>query len=207
MTDQEYQDKKAEIIQKYGEPEYDMHQPQNESARLLSQLKFEKANAARGAKPPVRRDARAKSEAELSLELYIQSLPDPDINDTDLINFTDVEKRIIKETFSNLLRPHKEVATACSTTYQKVTAFIKTTPYLVLRNKAFNNVLELETLLTLRSLLQKGDTKIALELGRKYGFINKEAVDVNINKSTPIEDVDAINLLKKIGDASAKKQN
>ncbi len=203
MTDQEYQDQKAEIIKQFGEPTYDLQSPTNDSARMIAKLIARKSVESRQAN---QRDEFARMVGSLPSKVDA-TIPALDINETDLNTFDNTEKQIITAYFVDLNQSPKTLADRFNVNYQKVTALFKSERFKVLYTKVFNQILPLEGLIALRSLLKKGDTKATLETLRHYGLLKSEAVDVNINKSTPIEDVDAINLLKKIGDASAKKQN
>jgi hypothetical protein len=204
MTDQEYQAMKAEIIAKFGQPEYDMRDPVNESARLIAKLVARKSVEDRAA------TKKQKSEfAQLvgSLDKTAETLPAPDINDNDLTAFDETERQLITAYFSDLNQSPKTLATRFNVNYQMITALFKSDRFKILYKKVFDSILPLEGLIALRALLKKGDTKAVLETLRHYGLIKTEAVDVNITRSTPIEDVAAVDLLKKIGDSIVKRPN
>jgi hypothetical protein len=68
----------------------------------------------------------------------------------------------------------------------------------------FDSILPIEALNAIRIAMRRGDTKVTLEVARSYGLIKPETIDVNTN-SKPVEDTQAISLLKTLGDSLAKK--
>jgi predicted DNA-binding protein (UPF0251 family) len=170
----------------------------------LSKLKQAMADTVKAAN---RRSLKAASEAAGEVKLPSKdaiSIPALDINNDLLLTFTQTEKDIVVCYFEDLSQSHKQIATKLGIAYQTVTALLQSKRFQILYAKVFDSILPIEALNAIRIAMRRGDTKVTLEVARSYGLIKPETIDVNTN-SKPVEDTQAISLLKTLGDSLAKK--
>lgn len=207
MDKNEYETLKAKLIETYGKPVYDMREPQNEAAVKLNELKTQ-----------FRLDTLARSRnerRELKLKDVIADVPADKlrevvsvpilgiaINDSHLINFSPKERDILISHYNNLNLTHTQLAREHGVSRQYVTGLIDSPANAVLRTKVMDKVLPLETSKALLRLLKADDRQVALRVAEHYKIIANNQTDLNIvNK--PIDDPEAIKLLKELGDKLA----
>jgi len=199
----EYNETELAIIQKFGEPSWDIgQQPLNESATRISKSRTLLA-ALNLSKKSRNNLGNSKSLNIVNGEIVRMSahIPDPDLKTEDLIAFTDDEVRIIRLYFNNVNQPFKEMADSLGIPYQRVTALLHSDAVKRLYNKVFKSLLALEALVTLRDQLHKGDSKTALEILRDAGVLKSSELNVNVKDSQPIQDPETTKLLKQLGDS------
>ena len=217
MQKEEYERLKGEIISKYGQPVFDLHDPQNESATKLKQLqtayRLSKLADARAKAKEAGKHLKPEGLAEIAQEaktaVQIQQkrtdakytpscIPELHLNEKDLIAFTEKEIEVIRRYFERLDQSPKEIAAFCGVNYQFVTALLASPSFKILYSKVFDHILPFESLLSIRSAMKGGDSKTALRIAEHYGLIKSEKMDISINK--PVDDPEAIKLLKQLGD-------
>lgn len=212
MTKDQYELLKAEIINKYGVPVRDTFSPElnNESANKLNALKGEYLNSCRAASLDAKRILRAKNESlkEIAADIkprgvddpdYIRRKPDPCyVMSSDLLAFDEKEKDIIVTYFENQsLTPH-QLSNQFGMSRQKVMALLNSPAFKVIYSKVYDRLLPIESLMAIRAKMKDGDSKVILEVARNYGLIKNEGLDIT-NRVKPIEDPEAIKLLKELG--------
>ncbi len=219
MTKEEYKALSDKIIVEYGKPEYNNYEPVNESAVkikvLLSEYRMSTmANARRAhsenAKLEREKDNNLKRVNEglkdiaedIPNKYKAYAIPELFLTESDLIPFNEKEKELLHEHFTNLTLSNKQLAIKCNVSTQHVTALLNSTAVQILNQKVFDKLLPLEALKSILKALRANDSKVSLEVARHYKLIQNETSDINVI-SKPINDPEAIKMLKELGDKLA----
>jgi|ERR1041385_89095 hypothetical protein len=207
MTKQDYEDNKAKIIAEFGTPEWDNFEPMNESATRLSKLKTEYRLYCRSEK---RLQDKANGEKqqqtlnELGQEIKENKkykrfgIGSIEVNDKDLLPFSEKEQDVIRNHFDNWNLNHQELGIKSNVSRQFVTALLHTPAYLFLEQKIFDKLMPSEVKIALLQATRAGDSKIVQRLAEHYKILNPEKVEIDLNK--PIDDPKALAMLREIGD-------
>lgn len=206
MTPEEYQQAKADIIAQHGQPVRDFDE-KNESARLIDKLNYEmkakKLLAARQAKRESLNDFvdnLPKSEVRKAVLSRGEAI---DLEEHDLGSFSDLEKDVIRAYFDDDTLTHSQLARKFDVTRGTITKLFHSQAFEALEIKYFNFIATRKTRRAVLHLLQAEHEKTVHRMGEHFGIIKAERQDVNII-SKPIEDPDALKMLKELGDKLAK---
>lgn len=213
MTKEEYTEGKKRIVETFGVPEYDNHAAVNESAKRCTKLLTEYRLSCRAKQLKEDKETDIRQKAELS-ELATQDvkrkysvfdIPEICINENDLAPFDDVEIDVITNHFENMSLAHKQLAIKSNVSRQVVTALLSSPAYRLLEAKVFDKLMPTETRMALLRAVRGLDSKITQRMAEHYKILNPEKLEVDLNK--PIDDPEALKLLKEIGDKLVDKAN
>lgn len=214
MNKEEYNLQKEKIIQTFGQPNEDTFNP-NESRIKLGKLKAEYLVSCRNQQKKDAKKAGQKQETELQdlpeVKAYVKEnekkasilIGNLEINDNDLLPFNQLERDVIRIKFDNWNLTHKQIANKCSdlsrtVTRQQVTATLDSPAFKILQQRYFDKLLPLEVNLALLAAVRQGDTKIVTRLAEQYNIMKPEKMEIDLNK--PIEDAEALKMLRELGD-------
>lgn len=206
MTKEELELAKAEIIKTLGKPEYDYDRSAlNESARRLNELKGKwLANSRKSVKANklsnIQNDSKltekpilGSKEANEALSRLSGFYP----LESDLKQFSGIEKEILKVYLTNQNISHKQLANSFNKSYQWISGFLNSKDVQLLSAKYFHKQLDNHTKLGLLQLTKDADSKVVLAAA-EYLKIFHEA---EANKgSSKIEDDRAVKALKLVAD-------
>jgi hypothetical protein len=206
MDRTEYDIAKQKLIETFGQPEWDNHVAVNESAKRLNTLLTEYRLSCRAAKRLEAKEAGQKQETEIKDLITPEikqkykgiSIGAIELNENDLLMFTDVEKDIIHNHFEDMTLTHKQLAFKNGVSRQIVTALLDSPAYRFLETKVFSKLMPSEIQIALLKATRGGDSKIVQRLAEHYKILHPEKLEVDINK--PIEDSKAVQMLKELGD-------
>lgn len=206
MTKEEKQKKRAEIIRLHGEPNSTYDEP-NESRRLINALDHEyrmsRLAEARAKKSELNKLADDIPEEKKRELRSTPALPVFLVED-DLKPFDPEERKILLCYFEDMNQDDKSIADKIGVSHQRVTKVKRLPAVGQLRNRAYDYILKAENAMMIRKLQLQGDTKIVVELGKKYGNLEKDNLEIT-NRIKPIEDPELIRMLKEIADRSEKR--
>lgn len=199
MTDEEYNLAKADIIKLHGEPVRDFDE-KNESARLIDQLNYKRRAAAMQAGRKAKLSDIVSDVPVSQLRKY-SALPLRPIylEDKDLKQFTDLEKQILQAHYEDSTLNNEQLATRFGCKRQAITALFNSMEAKLLKIKLFERECPDKIRLALLHLVEDNDQKTTLRLAEHYGIVKAEKTDINIT-SKPIEDPEAMKLLRELGD-------
>jgi|ERR1051326_3149567 hypothetical protein len=204
MTKEEYNQKKQEIIDRLGQPEWDNFEAVNDSAKELAKLKGlyrsslasdrrQKDNEVRLSQPEV--------EAVESEARPLRAVP-IDLTESDLIGFDDVEKDVILSYFNNtnlLPRDLNKLHPKLST--QKIAALLRSGPFAVLASKVWHHIAPVKVQWALLKLIEAKNPKIVERMAENFGQLKPTETNMNINKPLDVSDPELLKKLKELGDA------
>ncbi len=200
MTKDELDKAVADVKGLLGDPEFDFDQtPLNESAKkikeLRSQFKSEKMKEQHAAKKALEQSFNA-DERKL-----VESLPAKPIyiEEHDLKGFSELERAIIEGYYENRSLNQQELARRFNVPRQTITALFHSTKFNLLRIKYYEFTMPSKLMLATEKLVDAGHEKTILRLNEHYGIIKAERSDINIT-SKPIDDPEAMKMLKELGD-------
>lgn len=210
MTKDELQRLSAEVERVHGPAIWDMGEPQNESARQLVQIRREYRSTQALERHQKRKEAGYKMAPEGLAEIAntvrqvraVADIPALFLNDKDLTYFTPIEKEILKSHFTNMRLSNAQLGKIHNVSYQLVTELLTHTAVLILYGKVFGHLLPLKTWQSLLKAVDSGDKAVTLRLAEHFGLISNPQLDVN-TKTKPIDDPEALKLLKDLGDKLA----
>ena len=206
MTKEEYETNKAKILQEFGKPESDNHVPLNESARRLYKLlteyrvscRIEQAKKAREAGQIQQLPIKELATPELKRKYKHINIGELELNDRDLLPFSEKEQDVIRCHFEDMSLNHKDLAVRSNVSRQFVTALLDSPSYRFLEQKVFDKLMPSEVKIALLQATRGGDSKIIQRLAEHYKILNPEKMELDINK--PIDDPKALQMLKELGD-------
>lgn len=219
MTKDEYSQQKADIIAKLGMPERDFDQtPLNESAIQLKKLKTAYMLSLRSAKKQADKDA-GQSQSPDTLAEFVKAVPSEKLRQAmnkalppifleahDLKGFTELEGNIVQAHFEDRSLNNEQLANRFGIKRQTVTALFNSREFKLLKLKYFELEAPEATRLAILHLLHDNDQKTAHRLAEHYGIIKAEKTDINIT-SKPIDDPEALKMLRELGDKLSGKDD
>lgn len=207
MTKAEYHELKAKIVTEYGEAEWDMGQPVNESARRLNELATTYRVGAITEAAKKRKELRelADSAEQVKSEKSYKSLG-ACLDKQDLAPFTTKECGVLESFFENPNQTDKELGHKHGVTYQFVVALKKSLAFKMLYNKVLDRLLPIEAGFALRKAINSGDSQIIRRVAEHYGLLKAEQTDLTI-KPKEINDPEVMKMLRELGDNWAENKN
>lgn len=207
MTNEDFELEKQKIINEFGKPERDWDPNLwNESAKRIKALTERKRMEALADKRKAKQEYLADLFKDIPKEQYKQIMKQPlpaiYIEDHDLKAFQDIEKEIIRYHFENRDSTNKELATYFNTNPQRITALFHSIQFKALEIKYHEARIPAKLRNALERLVDADHEKTVLRLSEHYGIVKAEKQDINIT-SKPIEDPEAIRLLRELGDRVA----
>jgi hypothetical protein len=201
MTPEELQAEIANIIALHGQPLRDFD-GKNEAARLIDALhmknKIAKMQAGRK-KADSLKDIVADVSA-MTLKQYINKKLLPIyLEDKDLKQFNELEKQILQAHYEDSTLNNEQLANRFGVKRQQVTALFNSMEAKLLKIKLFERECPDKIRLALLHLIEDNDQKTTLRLAEHYGIVKAEKQDINIT-SKPIDDPEAIKMLRELGD-------
>lgn len=217
MTKDQFQQEKEAIIAKLGQPERDFDQtPLNESAIQLKKLKIAYMLSLRSAKKQADKEA-GQSQAPDTLTDFVKAVPSERLRQAmnralppiflephDLKAFTEVEAGIVQAHFEDRSLNNEQLANRFGIKRQTVTGLLNSREFKLLKLKYFEIEAPEATRLAILHLLHDNDQKTAHRLAEHYGIIKAEKQDINI-MSKPIDDPEALKMLRELGDKLSNK--
>lgn len=206
MTKEEKDKQIADVIALLGKPEFDFDQtPLNEAAKKIkdirSQFKSEHMKAQHEAKKAFEKSFEPKTLEAAKLfpakPIYI--------DDNDLKGFTELERAVIEAHFENRDLNQQQLSRAFDLPRQTITKLFHSAAFKILKVKYYEYVMPSKLMLATEKLVDAGHEKTILRLNEHYGIIKAEKTDINIT-SKPIEDVEAMRLLRELGDKLSSKE-
>lgn len=204
MTKDEYNQRKAELIKTYGEPTSPHDEP-NQARLELNKLLIEhrRSNLVKKEdKPIVQNELNVLAESiPKDKQKELRSTPALPVYlvDEDLRQFTDEQRKILLCYFEDINQPDQLIANRVGCSVQLVTRTKRLPAVSALNDRATSYLLKAENAMMIRKLQLAGDTKIIVELGKKFGNLEKDSLDIT-QKIKPIEDPAMIKMLKELGD-------
>ena len=213
----EYKKQQEEIIKKYGQPEHEMAEPINESARLLRELKKQQAKEVFEAKKAAAKELGQKQAPEglvaiekaippaLKQEYESVSLYGREIPEEYLSKFKEKEKDVLRAHYMDDRLSHTQLAHKFGMSRQQVTALLKSGEARLLESRMFNQEAPSECMKSLLKAIKAGDSKTVIEVSRHFGVLRNEKLELSVQK--PIQDPEAQRLLRELGDRMASNTN
>ena len=175
----------------------------NESAKKIKELR----SAFKSEKMKEQHEARREMEKSFGREIQdAKSYPAKPVyvDDHDLKGFTDIEKAVIEAYYENRDQNHQQLAKSFGIARQTVTALFNSAQFKALAVKYYEFVMPSKLRLATEKLVDAGHEKTILRLNEHYGIIKAEKMDLNVTNK-PIEDPEALQLLKELGEKMRKK--
>ncbi len=195
MTSEEYEQEKQRIEKDLGKPEWDMKEPMNDSAKALHKLLNEYKSS-----------IRISREDQKKVVKDYKTLPAVPIylTETDLELFTEEERSVVEDYFSNtnqtpmeLARKHKGF------TRQKVVALQRSGPFSILCERLYAPLMALEVKNALLKAIRDGNAKILERMAEQTGALRSQEMNLNINKPLEVDNPELLRKLKDLGDSEA----
>ncbi len=200
MTKEERDSQIEEVKKLLGEPDFDYDQtPLNESAKKIKEIR----GAFKSERMKAQWEEKKKVEEHFSKEDLKQaaSLPAKPIYiaDHDLKGFSELERAIIEAYYEDRNLNQQELSKRFGLPRQTITKLFHSTQFNALRIKYYEYTMPSKLMLATEKLVDAGHEKTILRLNEHYGIIKAEKTDINIT-SKPIEDPEAIKILRELGD-------
>lgn len=211
MTQEEYDNEKAEIKKKFGKPEWDMNEPQNEAAKRLFDLKvvFNKSrqNAKKEEQKTVELTEIVKTvqedEAIRSIKFDVPASCEPYF-----LRFKPEEQLIILAYLDNSYQTAAEIGKKAAVSRQKVASFLESDDFLLFKGRvlmALKDQLSLGAMVALDKSLRADNETVRLKASELVltdsGYIkNKESEK---EQKPEILDPQAALLFKELADKIA----
>lgn len=195
MTNEEYENKKQEIIDKLGKPVFDLREPVNDSAKALAVLKQE-----------YMREVRLSKVEQQKVVKEYKALPAVPIylTDTDLELFTEEERPVVEDYFSNTNQTAKELSSKHKGfSRQRIVALMRSGPFSILTDRLYAPLLALEVKNALLKALRDGNSKILERMAEQTGALKSQEMNLNINKPLELDNPELLAKLKELGDSEA----
>jgi hypothetical protein len=206
MNKTEYEALQKEIIHKFGKPEYDMYEPQNESALKLRELRLAYTNQ----KQKDRRDKRLIEGVNNIPHLKEPALipvPPQLIDESWMTPFTEQQRLVIKQWSKNIKQKPSEIGTAVNVHWSTVRAVFDSEAFGLLRKRLaieWKEMLPLEAVWALQDCLNSPMDNVKLQAAKLIlndaNLIKESPTEINIASSTKIQDIETEKKLKEIGD-------
>ena len=214
MTKTELNKLSKQIVKEHGQPQWDMNQPVNESAKLLLELR----NRYRDSQKELiktRELVKRIDEIPEQVQLPLLPLPEELIKDSWLTPFNAEQKIVITEWITDITAKPKTLADKTGQDIKLVRNTLNSEAFKLLRanlSLAHKNLLPIEASLKLRSLLHSKNEKIAFaaaQLVLEDAHLYKtQATEVNVHKATDVVlDKKTEDRLKQLGDALLADEN
>lgn len=206
MTKQEYKNQQEIIINEFGKPEYDMHEPVNESAKRLTELKQAYLKARNEAEKHKKLADTVKVITE-NVQYKHQAVPDDVIRPEYLAAFNEKQKRIINQWGKNINQSAKQISDELNISTLEVKAVFTLAAFKILKlnltRAVLDTVLPLPAVLTLKECLQSDNPSVKLN-ALKLVLINvgllKDTTESNVDKPSQIAfDKETEEQLRKLG--------
>lgn len=200
MTKEEKDKQILDVIALLGEPEFDFDQtPLNESAKRIKAIraafKSEKMKAQHAEKAAFEKTFEPKL---LESTKLFQAKPIY-IDDIDLKGFTELERAIIEAHFENRDLNQQQLSRVFNLPRQTITKLFHSPAFKILKVKYYEYVMPGKLMLATEKLVDLGHEKTILQLNEHYGIVKPKQTDINI-VSKPIEDPEALKMLRELGD-------
>jgi hypothetical protein len=193
MDKLEYEKSKANIIKQFGQPEYDMSDPVNESAKKLVELKN---LYLKGLNDAVKAEKLEKNIKEIVKALPGLSRPVPQevVRAEYLVAFTEKQKEVVHQWFKNVGQSIEAIAVATGNTETFVKNTMSLEAFKALRlnlTKGLLEVTNLEAIIALRECLNSKQDNIkfnAAELFlRDQGILKDKQPDTVIKNEVVLD--------------------
>lgn len=200
MNKSEYELAKQEIITRLGQPEFDMSEPVNDSAKEIKELRSRyRSGIMTGRK---RLSLTPKEEKEVVEEAkYTKAVP-IHLNEDDLIVFKPAERILLMSYFENTDLSPKDLSRMYPEfSISKIVALLHSGYFKRLAGKMFEQTLPVKLQWALLKLVEAKNPKIVERMSEHFGLLKSQETTLNVNK--PIDDPATVAKLKQIGDQQA----
>lgn len=213
----DYEQEKKQIIEKHGEPVFELGNPVNESAKLLRALRNQKIQESRktGMKQgrptsvpnlgSVEATEIAKQVRKHLNQVTPRSLPAMEVEDKDIRMFNENEQNLIRDHFREPELSNKDLAKKHQVSYQFVTALMNTPSVKLLEAKVTDRLFPWETRMSILHGLRSNLPQITLRMAEHLNIISSSKTELNITNK-PIEDPETIKMLRELGDKAANQK-
>lgn len=205
MTKEEYLKSKELIIKEYGEPEWDVGDPYNDSAKKLFELR-NAYNTGLKEKEKNRRLANTVRAITENVAHKWIAVPEEVVRPEWLVPFNEKQQRIVKQWLKNIKQTPKQISDELNIPSEQVKNTMTLEAFYMLRRHLTNGckeLLPLESIIALRDVLASSNDatklKAALTVLMDVGCIKANAVEAEAPRELVLDN-ETQEKLRKLGD-------
>lgn len=206
MKRSEYDLLKANVIKEFGQPQWELNRPANDSAIKLVELK-QRFTAEQREVIQLKQLVKDVKDVEI-LEQIDLVVPEEIVKESWLTPFNEQQKAVVNAWLSDISQTKNQLSLATGLGMPVIRSTFRSDAFKALRKHlelAFKPLLPLEALATLRTLLRSKTENVALQAAKLVlidaGLYKGESLDLNVSKPTEVQLDDAtIERLRKLGD-------